>query len=229
MIRNPELASMFVLGIMGTGHCVGMCGPLVLALPARSGRATAHLFYHLGRILTYTLVGALMGGAGATLVSAARATGSGLAGVARVQVGLSVLAAALLLVFGLGRLGILRDPRWLALAAPTRIPGFRRVQRGALTGGGAGSMFLLGLLLGLLPCGLSYAAFARALPAGGPAEGALLVLAFALGTVPGLWVIGTGASGFARRHARLFDIVSGVLLVAMAAKLGVDAAGGLLS
>jgi sulfite exporter TauE/SafE len=85
-------------------------------------------------------------------------------------------------------------------------------------------MFLLGLLLGLLPCGLSYAAFARALAAGGPAQGALLVLAFSLGTLPGLLLVGTGASRFARRHAKLFDVLSGVLLVAMAAKLGIDAA-----
>jgi sulfite exporter TauE/SafE len=219
---------MFVLGITGTGHCVGMCGPLVLALPAHSGRYLAHLLYHLGRVCTYTLVGAAVGGAGAAMATAAGVAGNRVDWVPKVQVTVALLAAALLLGLGLLRLGVVREPAWMAVASPARIPGFRRLQRSAMARGGLGSLFLLGLMLGLLPCGLSYAAFVRALPAGGPLPGALLLAGFGAGTIPGLLVVGTAASAFARRHARLFDLLSGLLLIAMAASLAVDAAGALL-
>ena len=228
MNADLTVVSMVVLGVVGTGHCVGMCGPLVLALPAQRGGFLGHLLYHLGRVCTYSLVGAVVGSAGAAMAAAAGAAGGSVDWVARVQVTVSLLAAALLLGLGLLRLGVVREPAWMATASPVRIPGFRRVQRGAMARRGLGSLFLLGLMLGLLPCGLSYAAFVRALPAGGPAQGALLLAGFGVGTIPGLLAIGTAASAFARRHARLFDLLSGLLLVWMAASLAVDAAGALL-
>ena len=84
----------------------------------------------------------------------------------------------------------------------------------------------LGLVLGLLPCGLSFAAFAAALPSGGATEGALAVFAFGLGTLPGLLLLGTAASRLARRHSRVIELLAGLLLIGMAAAMvadGVDA------
>jgi hypothetical protein len=86
----------------------------------------------------------------------------------------------------------------------------------------------LGLMLGLLPCGLSYAAFTRALTAGGFAEGSLLTLAFAAGTVPGLLLLGTGFSAVARRFRGLSDLLSGVLMILLALDMAYDAARSLL-
>ena len=71
--------SMFMLGILGTGHCLGMCGPLVIAFPARSGKLASHLYYHLGRIFTYVVIGSVMGGIGAGLAGIAAATGGAMA------------------------------------------------------------------------------------------------------------------------------------------------------
>jgi sulfite exporter TauE/SafE len=79
--------------------------------------------------------------------------------------------------------------------------------------------FPLGLLLGFLPCGLSYGAFAQALGTGSAAAGAFLVLAFAAGTVPGLLLLGTGVSAVVRRYRRPSDIIAGVLMLYMAAML----------
>ena len=70
-----DLISLFLLGFLGTGHCIGMCGPLVIAFPARSAKFGSHLFYHLGRILTYVIIGCVMGGIGAGLAEIAGATG----------------------------------------------------------------------------------------------------------------------------------------------------------
>lgn len=215
--------SMVLLGLFGTGHCVGMCGPLVLAIPAARKGIAAHLVYHLGRVITYTIVGAALAGIGATLRHAAGAGEQDpLGSVARLQVILSIIAAALLLTLGLARLGVINEPRFLAVAAPGRIPGFAKVQR-ATQQGRLIAIFALGLLLGLLPCGLSYAAFARTLTADGPLHGALLVAAFGAGTVPGLLLLGTGGAAFARRHHKLTDLLAGLLLIGMALSIGVDA------
>lgn len=218
---HADLYALFLLGILGTGHCVGMCGPLVFAFPARSGRMSAHLFYHLGRIGTYTAVGGTMGALGLGLSQLAGRSGlDPLAWIARLQVGFSLLAATFLLVFGLSRLEIIREPAWMSFAAPEKIPGFGRILHSA--GGGRSGMLVLGMVLGFLPCGLSFAAFARALPAGGFLPGALMTLAFGLGTLPGLLLLGTGASGLARRYRRHSDILSGMVMIAMAASLAAD-------
>ena len=229
MPEHFDLTSMFLLGLLGTGHCIGMCGPLVLAIPAQAGRLTGHLLYHLGRTTTYVGVGALLGGLGVGLASLASREGADpVASIARLQVAFSALAALFLLVLGLARIRVIREPGWMATPSPGAMPGFRQVLRGATDQGRPGSIFLFGLMLGFLPCGLSFAAFARALPAGGMLPGAALLLAFALGTWPGLLVIGTAASKLARRHRELSEILSGLLMIGMAVSLAADAIQALL-
>jgi hypothetical protein len=90
---------------------------------------------------------------------------------------------------------------------------------GASGPGGQGVFFFLGLLLGFLPCGLSYGAFAQALGTGSVVAGAALVLAFAVGTVPGLLLLGTGVSAIVRRYRRTSDVIAGVLMLYMAVML----------
>lgn len=217
-----ELISLLFLGLLGTGHCIGMCGPLVVAFPGRTGRFAPHVFYHFGRLVTYGGIGALMGGAGVGLTKISTLTGGDyLQSVARVQVALSLLAAVFLIYFGLCQLGIFKQPQWMRLASPEKVPGYRRVIRLAFVNQQALEMFFTGLLMGLLPCGLSYAAFARAIAAGGPHQGALMLAVFGIGTLPGLLLIGTGASALARRYQRQSDIVAGLLMVAMGLSLTV--------
>ena len=214
--------SMFMLGLFGTGHCLGMCGPLVVALPGRWGSWRAHLAYHAGRILTYTLIGALMGGAGSGFAGAAAPLSNPpLGGMVRLQLLMSALAAVFLLVFGLNRIGILPEPPWLSAINPERIPGLSRRMGKALQANRIQflSLFSLGLMLGLLPCGLSYAAFARALASGSMLNGGFLVLGFALGTLPGLLALGSGAGRVFRRFRRQADILAGLIMIAMALML----------
>jgi len=219
-MNDPTLWSMFMLGLLGTGHCIGMCGPLIIAFPGRTGRLSAHLFYHLGRIVTYTVIGAAMGGIGSGLAGIAALSGGDYpAWLARIQVGFSILAAIFLMVFGLARLDIVKEPGWMALASPGKIPGYGKVVKSAVSDQGRVSLFLMGLLMGLLPCGLSFAAFSRALASGGPFRGFIMVFAFALGTLPGLLLLGTGASGLARRYQKQLDIFAGLLMIYMAAEL----------
>jgi sulfite exporter TauE/SafE len=228
-MSDIDFFAMFLLGIFGTGHCLGMCGPLIFALPGRSGRFAPHLWYHAGRLLTYTAVGGALGGLGAGLAQLVARTGEDhLTRLVAVQVGFSILAAGFLFGFGLGRLGLLPEPSWLSEVSPQKIPGLRKLlkQNAADTVGGA--YFALGLMLGLLPCGLSFAAFSRALAAGGILNGAALVLAFGLGTLPGLLLLGTGVSGIVRRYRKPADLLSGLLMILMAIALAADALQALI-
>jgi sulfite exporter TauE/SafE len=98
-----------------------MCGPLIFAFPARTGKFWPHVFYHLGRTLTYIVMGGMMGAIGVVLAKIASATGSDpQVWIARIQIGLRLLAALFLLIFGLSRLGVLAEPGWLAAASPGR-------------------------------------------------------------------------------------------------------------
>ena len=215
-----DLTPLFLLGFLGSGHCIGMCGPLVVAFPGRSGRFSAHLFYHGGRVLTYVVIGAVMGALGSGW--GAVAGGGGLPrGLAQVQVWLSLLVALLLLLLGLFRMGILREPGWLSMTPTQAATDRAALFRGAQAGRPA-ALFFTGLLMGSLPCGLSYAAVIRALAADGWGQGALQALAFGLGTLPGLLLVGTVAMGLLRRHRRLSDTIAGVVMVAMAVDVAAD-------
>ena len=219
-----DLYSMFMLGLLGTGHCIGMCGPLIFAFPARTGKFSPHVFYHLGRTLTYVVMGGMMGAIGVALAKIATSAGSDpQAWIFRIQIGLRLLAALFLLIFGLSRLGVLSEPGWLAAASPNKIPGFKKVLKSAALQTGKSEMFILGLMLGLLPCGLSYGALARARPTGSIFDGGVLVLAFAIGTIPGLLLLGTGASKIFQRYRRQSDILAGLLMLYMGVKLGLKA------
>lgn len=211
---------MFLLGFLGTGHCIGMCGPIVLAVPAQAGNVAAHLLYHTGRVVTYVVVGTILGGIGSGFADLSAGTdGIYLERVARLQLVFSILAALFMFAFGLSRLGVIREPQWMSTASPAKIPGFTKVQKDAVLRKRIGAYFLFGLMLGFLPCGLSYAAFAMALPAGGAARGGLLVLAFGLGTVPGLLLVGTGASVLFGRYRRISELLSGLLMIGMSVLL----------
>jgi len=201
-----------------------MCGPLVLAFPGRSGRLLPHLLYHGGRVCTYVAVGLLMGAVAAGLMKIPASSGSdALRWVARVQVALSLLAGGFLLYLGLARLGFLREPGWMTVARPERIPGYRKIIRSAYSEGRNAHMWLTGMIMGFLPCGLSYAAFSRALASGDPLQGALLLAGFGIGTVPGLILIGTGASALARKYRRHLDLIAGLLMIWMGLSLTVRA------
>lgn len=216
--------SLALLGLFGTGHCVGMCGPLVLALPPLSGSVFRQLLYHLGRITTYGMIGAGLGAAGAGLTAVAGAASDSLAVVTRVQLGVSVAVALVMGWMGLNRLGLLREPELLRRADLSRVPLLRTLQRRLVREGRGGLAALgLGLLLGFLPCGLSYGAFAATLNSGGALRGGSMTLAFGAGTLPSLLAVGTVGAAFARRHRTLFDVLAALTLIGLAASMLADA------
>ena len=165
-----EYATPFLLGLLGSLHCAGMCGPLAVAVSASGGGshpATGRLLYNLGRIGTYTVLGALFG-----------LFGRGLA-IAGFQRWLSLTAGVLILA------GLVASTRRSPTGLLLRAVGFLKSAFGRLLGRGTlGSLVLLGSLNGLLPCGLVYVASASAAATGSPLVGAAWNLAFGLGTLP---------------------------------------------
>jgi hypothetical protein len=213
------LPAMLLFGLASGLHCVGMCGGIVAAFSARrvvpiapAPRAAPEwrrqLAFNAGRILTYALGGAAAGALG----GAARLMQATLP----VQIALFVLVQGVLILAGLYLLGA---GRLLARLEGVGAPLWRRVQPAAarLAGApGAPAAAGAGMLWGLLPCAMVYAALATATLAGGPARGALAMLAFGAGTLP--WLLGAGAAlarlragpGLARLRA-----VAGVLVLGM--------------
>ncbi|NNG00061.1 MAG: sulfite exporter TauE/SafE family protein [Desulfobacteraceae bacterium] len=226
VLPGVDYVSMFMLGLLGTGHCVGMCGPLVFAFPGQTGRMWAHVSYHMGRMVTYTLIGMTLGGMLPLIIFMAGSNGGDAMGATTwIQMGVSLPAAVFMLLFGLIRVGILSEPLWLSNAAAGVFSGWSAPLRYFHAAGPMIRMFATGFVLGFIPCGLSYAVFAKAITSGGAVHGGLTGLVFGLGTLPGLLLLGTGASAFARHHRRLSDILSGVVMVAMGVSMAVKALG----
>lgn len=205
----------FLLGLAGSLHCAGMCGPLALALPATgsgsAGYVAGRLAYQAGRIATYSLLGVLFGWLGRSLA------------VVGVQRWVS-LAAGVLILAGLGLSG-----RSNGGAALTRaVTGLKSAFRGLLQRRTVASLGLLGLLNGLLPCGLVYAACAGAAALGGWVDGIQYMVLFGIGTLPVM--LGISLSGRAvpvawrlrwQQLAPLSVAVVGVLLILRGLALGI--------
>jgi len=174
---SPTLffSTAFTLGLLGSLHCLGMCGPIAVALPGGGPRqstyAVGRLLYNLGRVLTYTLLGLVAGLVGKTVALA------GLQRWVSIGVGLLLLAAALF-----GRRVTSGGP--LAGWAGRAVGRLKTALGALMRGHGLGALFGIGLLNGLLPCGLVYVALAAAVAAGGFWVGGLYMACFGLGTIP---------------------------------------------
>jgi len=225
-VHSLDLFSVFLLGFFGSAHCLGMCGPLVLTIPATgSSRIQANILYNLGRMTTYGLISLVMAVIGGGLTRMAAGTGTEpLKVLMGVQLFLSFVAAGVLFWLGLMRLRILAEPAWMNRVMPDRFPGFSTIRSGVMVDRSLAACYLYGVFLGFLPCGLSYSAFALALTAAHPLQGGLVGLAFGLGTVPALFLLGTAASGFLLKNRTIFDLLAGMIMIGMALYL---VAGGL--
>jgi sulfite exporter TauE/SafE len=207
-----------VLGLMGSLHCLGMCGPLALALPVNrlGGHKTdwrfwgGHLLYNAGRIGTYAALGAVLGGLGWAIA----ATGW--------QQALSVTTGVVLLIILAYQTSA--PLQWAPLQQLSMW-----VQRafGRLLGAqpGAGVYLALGMANGLLPCGLVYVALTISLWAGTAPGGALYMALFGLGTLPMMLLAGSISRlmrpAYAHGLLRVVGFAVALLLIARGLNLGI--------
>lgn len=212
------LAAYLLTGIsMGFGHCIGMCGPLVISFSMNLGQRDAtvpHLIYHCGRILTYMVLGAAMGATGSFTIIAVH--------IRNLQIGAMLLAGGLVLAMGLAlgewvpQIRIL-NPNCAPFGPLARI--FKKLSQST----SAKSYLPLGLMLGLLPCGPVYTALLGTARAGmaaasiwrGMSTGVALMAAFGLGTVPALLILGKAANTGWMKYRKNFNKAGAVLMVVL--------------
>jgi sulfite exporter TauE/SafE len=170
-IASMDLGAAFLLGLVGSLHCAGMCGPLALALPAAGNTTPAYVLgrvaYNLGRIVTYCLLGIVFGLAGWTFL---------LSGVQR-WTSIALGVALMMGLFASRKLALSRPVTSAVNQLKSRMSVLLR--RRSFAG-----LAVLGLLNGLLPCGLVYVACAGAAVTGGTLAGAEYMAVFGVGTVP---------------------------------------------
>lgn len=192
-----------LLGLAGSLHCVGMCGPLLLAIPLQAKEKwdiiKQMLVYHSGRIMTYAALGILFGLLGKGLALA------GLQKVLSITAGVFMLGMALM--------------AWKFEQLVTALPGFGLFTQKVKTGIGRllrnnpnSSTFSIGLLNGLLPCGMVYAALAGALASFGGVEGGIFMAFFGLGTLPLLLMVNIFSQSFGINVRKKIRMAQPVLL-----------------
>jgi len=196
----------FLGGLAGSLHCVGMCGvfPLALARARRQDNLARQVLYNAGRLNTLAFVGALSGGLGAALVTTAS--------VQLAERVLAVVAGVVIVLVGLEMLGVVAGLSARFVLLPQRA--LASSLGSVLASGSRGAPLALGVVNAFLPCHLVYAFAARAAATASALEGALVMLAFGLGTLPAMLTLGlTRLLARPALRSRL-SLAAGVLVVA---------------
>ena len=208
VMLDPIYSIVFSTAFLGSGHCLGMCGPVVAALSMARGRGQGvlfHLLYHAGRLTTYTGIGITAGWVGSILTTGGAFT--------TVSHGLLLLADLLVIGMGLSTSGLLAHPARGRFEFPGAV--------GVITGSvsrlrelpGVLAALPLGLLMGFLPCGFLYAIALGAAGRGEPVQGGMIMLAFGLGTLPVLLFFGGAVHWLTRQVRAQMLRWAGVLVV----------------
>lgn len=202
----------FLAGFFGSTHCLGMCGAIVVLFEAQlpaDGRAAAwarRSLYNIGRLGFYMVLGAVAG-AGGALLTAAAGLGFGL-------LLLRLLAALLVIAIGLNLLMDWRFTDFLERGGARLWQKLSPLARHVLPVTTPTRAFGAGLLWGALPCGLVYSAVAIAATSSSAFYGAMIMLAFWLGTLPALLLAGASAERIAGwKSRRALRRVAGALLL----------------
>jgi uncharacterized protein len=189
------------------GHCIGMCGGIVLAYTtikiepksSKVSQGTAHLLYSLGRVFTYTILGALFGALGGVATFSNTANGT-----------LLIVAGIFMVLAGLSLLGKIK---FLTLIEHSFSSSslYKNAFKGVLNSKSNVSFFVLGMLNGLLPCGFVYFFAITAASTADPLYGALVMAIFGLSTIPAMFALGfltslTSATSFRKMMMSLASI-----------------------
>jgi hypothetical protein len=225
-----EIFASFIVGLTGSLHCLGMCGPLVIAwslryrsaspagsgsagIPLFSGAFLHHLAFHAGRIATYGALGAIVAG----IFSSFEVHRFSM----QYRAGFAAASGIVLIGMGLVIFGALPLPLFITRLLSPQASVLGRKLAELTTSGKPGSKIGLGLLMGLLPCGLTWAMLVAAASTLSPARGLAMMASFGLGTIPALLAAGMSAS-LASVRTRLFgERTAAIFIVIMGASMAV--------
>ncbi|MFA7571804.1 MAG: sulfite exporter TauE/SafE family protein [Sulfurimonadaceae bacterium] len=186
-MENISLLSIITIAILGSfGHCVGMCGGIVIAYSStkvqsnwnKSKQTLSHILYSLGRVVTYTILGALFGFLGS--VTTFNSTTNGL---------FLIFTGLIMLLVGLSLFGKLKFLTLIEHSVSKQV-WYQKSFKKLIASNSLMSFYLLGMLNGLLPCGFVYFFAITAASTGSALYGALVMLVFGLSTIPALFSLG---------------------------------------
>ena len=211
MMIDPIYSIVLSTAFLGSGHCIGMCGPIVAAL-SLSGQAKGkgilfHLLYNSGRITTYFFIGMVAGWLGSLLNTTAA--------FSVVSHILLLLTDLCIIAIGLTTAGVFERFSLLNLEFPGAVRAMTKSivkLRQLPTVFGA---YPIGLIMGFLPCGFLYAIALAAAGRGSPIQGGLIMLAFGLGTLPALFLFGSTIHWLTTRVRQEMLRWAGILMVFM--------------
>ncbi|MFH1610689.1 MAG: sulfite exporter TauE/SafE family protein [Patescibacteria group bacterium] len=198
----------FLIGILAGFHCVGMCGGLVVAYSAshlkiqedkKTKSHTPHFQYNLGRLISYSVIGAILGGLGSFFGVNPTFTGA-----------VILLAAIFMILMGLSFIFNWKILEKVKLRTPQFIARFLYNQKHSQKPKGP---FVVGLLNGFMPCGPLQAMQLYALASGDMIKGALSMGIYALGTIPLMFIFGVVISKISQKHIKNLIKVSGILVL----------------
>lgn len=203
----------FITGLTGGfGHCMGMCGPLVASYSlnlnaidrtSAYSRYAPHILYNAGRLTTYVFIGSLMGLTGSFVNTAA-----GFAGVQNV---VAIGTGFFMILMGLNITGVLKGMNYIEMHNSAILKAVGVV----LEGPSAWRYYPLGLVLGFLPCGLSYSMFIAAAGTGSFFSGMFLTFCFGAGTVPALMLFGVMIGSLSSRARTWVYRTGGIIVIIM--------------
>ncbi|TNF40926.1 MAG: sulfite exporter TauE/SafE family protein [Bacteroidetes bacterium] len=213
------LISALILGMMGSFHCAGMCGPIAIALPLHGNTVPQKIFggalYNIGRTITYGAMGAIFGllGQGIEMIG--------------FQQWISVIMGALMIISVLFP-ALFRNQYNLDKSMFSVVGNLKKSIGQMFSVRSFSSLFFIGLLNGLLPCGLVYIAIAGAIGTGDVAQGTLYMILFGLGTIPMMLAISLAGNmmGLALRNRinkliPVLVVVVGLLFILRGLDLGI--------
>jgi len=205
----PEILTAFTIGFLGSLHCIGMCGPIAIALPVPNSSNisffTGRILYNIGRVVTYSFLGLLFGLIGGRIALA------GAQQIVSIILGITIIIAVLL---PQRYKNIFVQHKFVQkLAQPLKSNISILFKKGTFS-----ALFLIGILNGFLPCGFVYIGLAGSITSGDAISGAAVMMLFGLGTVPAMFaatVFGKFINVGIRTKLRKIIPVSAILLAAV--------------
>ncbi|MDI6801829.1 MAG: sulfite exporter TauE/SafE family protein [Thermodesulfovibrionales bacterium] len=195
----------FTTGLLGGfGHCIGMCGPMVATytLHGSPKNLLPHFLYNAGRVTTYVFIGSIMGITGFFV----NVAGS-LAGIQNI---IGILAGLMMVFMGLGIAGL-----WGMKFIERHNSLILRAAKVVLEGRSVWRYYPLGILLGFLPCGLSYTIFIASAAAGSLFSGMFLAFCFGIGTIPAMVLFGAVITYMSHAIRGMIYRAGGIVVVLM--------------
>lgn len=201
-LTSPNLWLVAMTGIFSAPHCIGMCGGIVssFALNASGSAIWTVISYNLGRVLTYTVLGGIMGSIGSFVNTAGNWVG--FQGIA------SIVGGVMILLWVLRKIGLPLH-RW----SPTRFKRIQQILKKYQEQGDVKTVFISGILFGFIPCGLTYAMQMNAAASGSIAGGASIMAVFGLSTIPSLLAVGLVAVWIGRSFRSKMMTIGNILSV----------------